>query len=142
LRDVTLAELERAAAQMPEIPLARARHVILECWRVQQFYAAAQAGDLERMGQLFVESHRSLQHDYQVSCAELDYLVDTALTIPGVYGARMTGGGFGGCTVNLVQPAALDRFENEIAARYHDRFHLHPTVIRCVPSAGAGPVAE
>jgi galactokinase len=142
LRDVTLAELERTAAQMPEIPLARARHVILECWRVQQFYAAAQAGDLERMGQLFVESHRSLQHDYQVSCAELDYLVDTALTIPGVYGARMTGGGFGGCTVNLVQPAALDRFENEIAARYHDRFHLHPTVIRCVPSAGAGPVAE
>jgi galactokinase len=142
LRDVSLAELERTASQIPEIPLSRARHVILECWRVQQFHAAAQAGDLERLGQLFVESHRSLQHDYQVSCEELDYLVDTALTIPGVYGARMTGGGFGGCTVNLVQPAALERFENEIAARYHERFRLHPTVIRCVPSAGGGLVAE
>ncbi len=142
LRDVTLEELEYAALRMPEIPLARARHVILECWRVQQFHAAAQAGDLDRMGQLFVESHRSLQHDYTVSCAELDYLVDTALTIPGVYGARMTGGGFGGCTVNLVQPAALDRFEKEIVDRYRERFHNHATVIRCVPSAGGGLVAE
>ena len=141
LREVTLAELERTAAKMPEVPLARARHVILECWRVQQFHAVAQAADLERMGQLFVESHRSLQHDYQVSCEELDYLVDTALTIPGVFGARMTGGGFGGCTVNLVRPDALENFEKEIAARYHQRYHLHPTIIRCVPSAGGGPVA-
>ena len=107
LRDVSLAELERAAASIPEIPLARARHIILECWRVQQFHAASQAGDLQRMGKLFVESHRSLQHDYEVSCEELDCLVDTALTLDGVYGARMTGGGFGGCTVNLVASSAV-----------------------------------
>ena len=140
LRDVSLEELERTAAQIPEVPLARARHVILECWRVQQFHAAAQAGDLNRMGQLFVESHRSLQHDYAVSCEELDYLVDTALTIPGVIGARMTGGGFGGCTVNLVRPAALEHFEQAIATSYEAKYNLHPAVIRCVPSAGGGPV--
>jgi len=140
LRDVTLAELERAAASIPEVPLSRARHVILECWRVQQFHEAAQAGDLERMGRLFVESHRSLQHDYEVSCEELDFLVDTALTIPGVYGARMTGGGFGGCTVNLVKSSELENFEKAIAARYKERFDIVPTLIRCKPSAGAGPV--
>jgi galactokinase len=141
LRDVTLEDLERTASKIPEIPLARARHIILECWRVQQFHAAAQAGNLERMGELFVQSHRSLQHDYEVSCEELDFLVDTALTIPGVYGARMTGGGFGGCTVNLVKSTALESFEIEIAARYQERFQLNPTIILCEPSAGAGPVA-
>jgi len=140
LRDVTLEELERAAAGMPEIPLARARHIVMECWRVLQFHDAASAGDLERMGRLFVESHRSLQHDYAVSCEELDYLVDTALTIPGVYGARMTGGGFGGCTVNLVKSSELENFEAAIAARYKERFGIDATIIRCKPSGGAGPV--
>lgn len=141
LRDVTLAELERTAASIPEIPLARARHIVLECWRVLQFHEAATAGDLERMGRLFVESHRSLQHDYAVSCEELDHLVDTALTIPGVYGARMTGGGFGGCTVNLVKSTELENFETAIAARYKERFNIDATIIRCQPSSGAGPVA-
>lgn len=139
LRDVTLGELERAAAKIPEIPLARARHVILECWRVLQFHEAASSGDLDRMGRLFVESHRSLQHDYEVSCEELDFLVDTALTIEGVYGARMTGGGFGGCTVNLVASSALDRFEHEISTRYQSRYNLTPRIYRCTPAPGAGP---
>ena len=113
LRDVTFEELEREAKNIPEVPLSRARHVISECARVQAFLVAATANDLPRMGQLFVESHRSLQHDYAVSCEELDYLVDTALTIDGVYGARMTGGGFGGCTVNLVASDAVEPFKKE-----------------------------
>lgn len=141
LRDVTLADLERAAAGIPEIPLARARHVIIEDWRVEQFLAAATALDLNRMGRLFVESHRSLQHDYEVSCEELDYLVDTALTLDGVFGARMTGGGFGGCTVNLVSASAADAFEREISARYQAQYQIAPSIYRCVPSQGAGPVA-
>lgn len=139
LRDVTLGELEREASKIPEAPLARARHVVLEDWRVEQYLEAAQAGDLARMGRLFVESHRSLQHDYEVSCEELDFLVDAALTIEGVHGARMTGGGFGGCTVNMVERAAIPAFSAEIAARYHQRYNLTPTIIRCVPSPGAGP---
>lgn len=139
LRDVSLADLERTASQIPEVPLARARHVILEDWRVEQFLAASTAGDLHRMGRLFVESHRSLQHDYEVSCEELDFLVDTALTLDGVFGARMTGGGFGGCTVNLVAPDAVGGFEREIVARYQERYNLTPAVFRCTPSQGAGP---
>lgn len=139
LRDVTLGELEREASKIAEAPLARARHVVLEDWRVEQYLEAAESGDLARMGQLFVESHRSLQHDYEVSCEELDFLVDTALTIDGVYGARMTGGGFGGCTVNMVDKAAIPAFTAAITARYRERYNLTPAVIRCVPSPGAGP---
>lgn len=137
LRDVTLGELERAAAGIPEIPLARARHNVLENWRVRQFHAAAAEGDLVRMGRLFVESHRSLRDDYEVSCEELDYLVDAALTLPGVYGARMTGGGFGGCTVNLVEKGEEEAFAKEMRARYQARHQLDPAVIVTTPCAGA-----
>lgn len=137
LRDITLGELERAAAGIPEIPLARARHNVLENWRVQQFHEAAAQGDLARMGRLFVESHRSLQHDYEVSCEELDFLVDTALTLPGVHGARMTGGGFGGCTVNLVAQGSENEFAGSIRSRYQERFHLDPAVIVTTPAQGA-----
>ena len=108
---------------------------------MENFLAAAEAGDLARMGKLMVESHRSLRDDYEVSCEELDYLVDTALTIDGVFGARMTGAGFGGCTVNLVAPEKVDAFEAEISARYQQRWNLKPSVYRCTPSAGAHRVA-
>ena len=81
------------------------------------------------MGQLLVESHRSLQHDYEVSCAELDFLVDTALAIDGVYGSRMTGGGFGGCTVTMLRPrCAADSSRTAIARAYHDRFGVTPRI--------------
>jgi galactokinase len=139
LRDVRLGELEREAPNIPETPLARARHVVLEDFRVEQFLEAAQAGDLPRMGKLLIESHRSLQHDYEVSCEELDFLVDAALTIEGVHGARMTGGGFGGCIVNMVDSPAIPAFIEAITERYQKRYNLTPTIIRCVPSPGAGP---
>lgn len=141
LRDVTLADLERASRQMPEIPLARARHVILENQRVLDFLEAARRSDLATMGRLMVESHRSLQHDYEVSCEELDFLVDTALTIDGVYGSRMTGGGFGGCTVSLVDHGAVDAFRERLASAYQQKFGLVPAIYRCTPSAGARRIA-
>jgi galactokinase len=92
------------------------------------------------MGELFVASHRSLQHDYEVSCEELDFLVDTATGLPGVFGARMTGGGFGGCTVNLVDPDAVDAFRTTLSAAYREKFQVTPQIYECRPSAGAGPV--
>jgi len=141
LRDVTLGELERTAAKIPEIPLARARHIVLENFRVQQFHAASERGDLHEMGKLFNESHRSLKEDYEVSCEELDFLQAAALKVAGVFGARMTGGGFGGCTVNLVAAGAEERFEREIRAAYQDKFSIDPAVYRCVPSAGAHRVS-
>jgi galactokinase len=137
LRDANLDMLDPA---MGDVVLRRARHVISEDNRVLEFAEASKSGDLKRMGELFVRSHRSLQHDYEVSCAELDFLVDTALTLPGVYGARMTGGGFGGCTVNLVDPVEMASFRDQIAERYKQRFGIDAQVFECRPSAGAGPV--
>ncbi len=136
LRDATPAQLGQV--KMPRVIAARARHVISENLRVDLWTHAAERGDLDRMGALFVESHRSLQHDYEVSADELDFLVDVAIGIPGVYGARMTGGGFGGCTVNLVRPDAAERFQREMKSAYQERFHIDPAIYHCRPSQGAG----
>jgi galactokinase len=135
LRDARLDQLQKV--KLPEVVARRARHVIGEDDRVEQFVDAAKRGDVHRMGQLFVASHRSLQHDYEVSCEELDFLVDEALAIEGVYGARMTGGGFGGCTVNMMRPEAADRFRQKIAERYSARFQVTPQMYPVRPSAGA-----
>jgi len=140
LRDVTSAMLAPLADQLPPVPAKRARHVVTEDERVEQFVQASCQGDLRRMGELLVASHRSLQHDYEVSCEELDFLVDAAISLPGVYGARMTGGGFGGCTVNMVQPEQALRFQAAISEAYQKRFGLTPEIYPCRPSAGAGEV--
>jgi galactokinase len=137
LRDATMARLE--ATPMPSVVMRRARHIISENSRVQLFVNAAARTDLDRMGQLFYESHVSMQHDYEITCEEVDFLVQSAKGIDGVYGARMTGGGFGGCTVNLVRPDAVERFSEQICALYEERYELTPSIIACVPSRGAGP---
>jgi galactokinase len=138
LRDATLDLL--AQVEMAPAVARRARQVVSEVARVGQFVEAAGRGDVELMGRLFVESHRSLQHDYEVSCDELDFLVDRALEIGGVLGARMTGGGFGGCTVNMMRPDALDRFRTEITRAYAERFGVTPQIYPVRPSAGAGEI--
>ncbi len=140
LRDVGASEFESLAGDVPDVPRKRARHVVTENARVEAFMTASRCGDLAAMGELFVASHRSLQHDYEVSCEELDFLVDTALATPGVLGARMTGGGFGGCTVNLVRPEAVAGFEARITAAYRQRFGLTPQVFPCHASAGADEI--
>jgi len=94
------------------------------------------------MGRLFVESHQSMRDDYEISCAEIDFLVDTAIRLPGCFGARMTGGGFGGCTVNLVDPEALPAFTRAIQEAYRQAWRLYPQVISCVPAAGAGEIGR
>ena len=107
---------------MPETVFRRARHVQrrMNAWK-HSWHAAAD-GDLMRMGRLFLASHRSLQHDYEVSAEELDFLVDTASSFSGVYGCRMTGGGFGGCTVNMVGPERVELFETNITEAYRRTF--------------------
>jgi len=89
------------------------------------------------MGHLMLESHASLRDDYQVSCEELDFLVDTAMAIDGVYGSRMTGGGFGGCTVTLLRADAAPAFEERISAAYQAKLGVTPAVYACQPSDGA-----
>jgi galactokinase len=140
LRDANPAEVEKT--QMPRVVMRRARHVVTENTRVELFVHAAERGDVDRMGELFTESHRSMQHDYEITCEEVDFLVDTAIGIHGCYGARMTGGGFGGCTVNLVAPDAVERFQRSVREMYMGRFHIDPPIFRCVPSGGAGELSS
>jgi galactokinase len=139
LRDVTLDQLDARRAEMTDTVYRRARHVISENARVEAAAQALGAHDLSRFGALMYESHRSLRDDYQVSCRELDILVESAARLPGVYGARMTGGGFGGCTVNLVAEASAAEFGPAIAAAYKERTGQAPAVYVCSAADGAGP---
>lgn len=118
LRDVTLAQLETHRALLNATVYSRCRHVVSENDRVQSAVRALATGDISSLGPLMRESHRSLRNDYQVSCKELDLMVEIAATQPGVIGARMTGGGFGGCTINLVESTAVDTFKRNVAAKY------------------------
>jgi galactokinase len=140
LRDVTPAQLDAYAASLPEMTLRRARHVVTEDDRCLQSVAALQAGDLAAFGKLMNESHTSLRDDYQVSCRELDILVEAAQGVPGVLGSRMTGAGFGGCTVSLVQADAVERFSETITAAYQRAVGRAPEIIVCSAEAGAGIV--
>jgi galactokinase len=139
LRDVPLEDLERLRALLPTIVYKRCLHVIRENQRVQSAAAALKERNLQRVGQLMAESHRSLRDDYEVSSPELDLMVDLANRVEGVYGARMTGGGFGGCTVNLVAAGAVPAFTTAVASAYQARTGVVPDIRVCLVSEGAGP---
>lgn len=110
LRDCPWMEmLDAVKGQMSDVIYNRARHCVTEDQRTLSAIEALAAGDFERLGKLMTESHISLRDDYEVSCKELDFLVDSALEVEGVYGSRMTGGGFGGCTVTLVEKSEIGR---------------------------------
>jgi galactokinase len=138
LRDVSLAFFERVQDSVPLIPRKRARHIVSDTQRVVDFALASRQKDLLEMGRLFVASHRSMQYDYEITCEEVDFMVDTAIKLPGVYGSRMTGGGFGGCTVTLVKPDAVDSFQQALTKAYRERYSLTPVFYDCKPAAGAG----
>ncbi|MBM3550550.1 MAG: galactokinase [Alphaproteobacteria bacterium] len=139
LRDVTFDQLIRYADLMPELVFRRTRHVVGEIDRTLRAAAALDAGDLEACGRLMNLSHDSLRDDYQVSCAELDLMVEIARSVPGVYGARMMGGGFGGCTINLVDGTRTEAFAQTMAERYRTAMGVTPPILTCVPGPGAGP---
>jgi galactokinase len=114
LRDVTLTQLESAAGKLPEVVFRRCRHVITENARTTEAAKLLNKRQYEEVGELMVKSHDSLREDYEVSTPELDFLVAEAMKIKGVYGSRMTGAGFGGCTVSLVQTRHVDTFTSTI----------------------------
>jgi len=136
LRDVTLEQLLQHAGALSPIVLQRARHVITENARVHATVAALQRGDLETVGALMKEGHLSLRDDYEVSAPELDLLVETAWTVPGCYGARLTGAGFGGCTIALVQAEAVEDLSSQLIARYLETFDREPAVYVVHPADG------
>jgi galactokinase len=140
LRDVSLADLERFAPDLPGTVFRRALHVVSENARVLAARVALENGDPELFGALMKQSHASLRDDYNVSCAELDILVDLASKLPGVFGSRMTGGGFGGCTISLVTVGDVQQFKRSIAGEYHRATKLTPDVYVFRASDGAEEV--
>ncbi|XP_053309755.1 galactokinase [Spea bombifrons] len=137
LRDANLGDLEAKKGSLSEECYRRARHVIAEIERTSKAAEALKRGDYREFGTLMVESHNSLRDDYEVSCPELDELVAIVLEIPGVYGSRMTGGGFGGCTVTLLEASAAERAKELI----QEKFRGSPTFYITKPSAGAGTLS-
>ena len=140
LRDATMAMLDAARTQVSEVVFRRARHVITEDERVQRAADALLNHRLQEFGRLMFASHASLRDDYEVSAPELDTLVDLASKHPKLIGARMTGGGFGGCTVNLVQADGVESFRVEIAQQYERNTGRKPDVFVCTPAQGAQEV--
>jgi galactokinase len=141
LRDVTAADLEHNRSHLPEMVYRRCRHVVTENHRVERAATMLEQNDLKGFGELMAQSHISLRDDYEVSCRELDILVELANQQTGIYGARMTGGGFGGCTINLVEAARALDFRAQMAAAYQQATGLEPQIYISPAADGAAQVA-
>jgi galactokinase len=137
LREVSMEMLEQNKEKFDEVTYKRVKHVVTEIPRTAEAADALEKGDYATFGRLMVESHASLRDDFEVSCPELDQLVEAALEVEGVYGSRMTGGGFGGCTVTLLKQSCVEEAMSHLSARYDGL----PTFYVCSPSAGARPVS-
>jgi galactokinase len=140
LRDVRVEDLDRYRSDLPQTIYKRCRHVVTENKRVRDATVALQKADLATFGRLMAESHVSLKDDYEVSCPELDLMVELAGQVEGVYGARMTGGGFGGSTVNLVDQRTVEEFQRRVASAYEKSTGLSPQTLVSAAAEGAGEV--
>jgi galactokinase len=136
LRDVSPEQLERNRGLLAEVPYKRALHIVTENARVLNSAEALRNGDLRRFGENMAASHRSLRDLFEVSCAELDLMVELANQREGVYGARMTGGGFGGATINLVDEERAEEFAASMAKAYHEKTGIVAQVYVCEPVDG------
>ncbi len=140
LRDVTSEDVSAARAQLDDVVFRRARHVVGENQRCTDFAALLSSEQYEDAGKLMVASHNSLRDDYEVSTPELDYLVEQSMTVKGVYGARMTGGGFGGCIVALAQPRSVEPLRAHLENVYPKKFNVSPQIIVTTATDGAAMV--
>ncbi len=140
LRDISMDQLQASESAMSPVIFQRARHVVSEIARTVAAAEAMKSSQWQTLGQLMYESHESLSKDFEVSCAELDLLVELARETPGVLGSRMTGGGFGGCTVTLVKTDQLDAAMSAIAEKYAAKTDITPAMFATRPSQGAHAV--
>lgn len=144
LRDATIEDLREAKSGMSEASFKRCRHIITENARVIEARSALVGGDMKRFGDIMFAAHNSMRDDFQASCPEVDRLVEIAHTLPGCIGARITGGGFGGCTVNVVEADQAEAFADQLRQRYLDATGIRSDVFICkavdgaVARAGAG----
>jgi len=141
LRDVSYEQFRVRAAGLDEVTRRRAHHVITENDRTLQAATAMGRGDAVEMGRLMDDSHTSMRDDFEISCDELNTMVAIARQEPGCYGARMTGGGFGGCAVALVHAGAAPAFAGRVAANYQQTTGLTPSLYICQAASGAEVVA-
>jgi len=137
LRDVSAAEVNKFKEELGDAVFQRCRHVTTENDRVRAAAEALLRRDLKKFGQLMYKSHESLRDDYEVSARELNVMIELAAEIEGVFGARMTGGGFGGCTVNLVAESSVDEFTRAIKTGYAEATGRDPEVYVCTAADGA-----
>ncbi|GJQ11428.1 hypothetical protein GpartN1_g3219.t1 [Galdieria partita] len=137
LRDASLEQLNEVKDRMSEVAYRRARHVISENDRTLEAAKYLRKNEYEKAGKLMTESHFSLKNDYEVSCKELDFLVDLAMGVPGVYGSRMTGGGFGGCTVTLLKISSLSSLLDKFEQEYEKHTGITATAFVTRPGSGA-----
>lgn len=128
LRDVSLEQLEKHVNELPELVYRRCRYVVTEKDRLLKGCGELQKGDLASFGKLMYTTHQGLSKDYEVSCPELDFLANAARQIPEVAGTRMMGGGFGGCTINIVETGSVDTFIKQIQEAYNNQFDKIPEV--------------
>jgi galactokinase len=142
LRDVDLAMLQSARLELPDVVFRRCEHIVRENERVDAVERGLASGDLERVGRAFAESHASMRDLFEISTPELDAMVEIAIAVPGVEAARMTGGGFGGCTVNIVRSDAVDALRRAVESEYPQRTGVQPAVYVVTAAAGAGLLAE
>jgi galactokinase len=140
LRDATMQQIEAARGNMSEVVYRRCRHVVSENIRTVEMARQLAEQHYEAAGELMVQSHNSLRDDYEVSCIELDFLVEQAAKTKGVYGARMTGGGFGGCIVALVLPRAVEQVSQHLHKAYTERFDRQPNMFVTTATAGASVI--
>ncbi|HEY2943532.1 MAG TPA: galactokinase [Vicinamibacteria bacterium] len=140
LRDVTSSELEARGSVLRGAGRRRARHIVTENARTIEAAEAMEAGDARRLGRLMNESHASMRDDFEISTPALDAMVESAQSAAGCYGARMTGGGFGGCVVALVDEASAPAFLDGVARSYHRRTGLTPSLYLCRPESGVSMV--
>jgi galactokinase len=140
LRDATLEQLALHRGKLEPVEYRRARHAIGEIGRTTAAAQAVKTGDWSRVGELMYASHESLRDDYEVSCHELDLLVELARDLgpqAGIFGSRMTGGGFGGCTVTLVRTADVRSVAHHVAGVYQQETHVEPSILTSRPARGA-----
>jgi galactokinase len=142
LRDVSLEEFNAKSGKLEEVVMRRARHIITENQRVLDAVAAMRAGDVHKLGILFNESHASLRDDFEVTNEALNQIVDAAQALPACFGARMTGAGFGGCAVALVDAEQVDTFISVVKEDYCRNSGLEAQFYACQPSEGASLVAQ
>ena len=137
LRDATPGDLEQWGHEMPLNVLKRARHIITDSLRAQAAAAALERGDLAELGRLMAAAHASYRDDFEASCKEADLMVELANRQPGIIGARLTGGGFGGCTVNIVEQEHAAAFADAVASQYQAKTGIKPDVFQCHAADGA-----